>query len=238
MLLAHRFRGTWTNAVDRYIALSENSRNILVKGGVPAGKIRVKPNFSTMSPSEGNHVRRGFVTVGRLSPEKGVGTALKAWVDAEIPAPYTLVGTGPLEPMVAQSSQVNPAILGVGFQSRESVSDHLAKAEALVFPSECYENFPVTLVESFAMGTPVIASRRGAMPEIVEDGKTGLLFTAGDPEDLADKIRWATTHPKEMAAMGARARDVFVQKYTPERNLDLLVSIYQEAISSSSITVR
>jgi glycosyltransferase involved in cell wall biosynthesis len=217
--------------VDRYIALSENSQSILVKGGVPAGKIRVKPNFSNLTVSSGDHVRSGFVSVGRLSPEKGIQTAVRAWVDRELPEPYTLVGAGPLEESLAQASLENPAVRGVGLQPRDAVAKYLTDALALIFPSECYENFPVTLVESFAMGTPVIASRHGAMMEIVEHGKTGLLFTPGDPHDLAEKVRWAASHPIDMAAMGDNAQRVYAEKYTPERNIRQLVSIYRDAMN-------
>jgi glycosyltransferase involved in cell wall biosynthesis len=238
MVLAHRLRGTWAHAVDTYIALSENSRRILVRGGVPAEKITVKPNFSTMAPTESLATRKGFVTIGRLSPEKGVQTSVRAWVQSGLKEPYTLVGTGPLEETLAVAARSNHAVRGVGLQSRERVAQYLGEALALVFPSECYENFPVTLVEAFAMGTPVIASRRGAMPEIVEDGKTGLLFNAGDHEDLAEKVQWATTHPEEMAKMGENARQVFAEKYTPEQNLKQLISIYEAAIESRSVAAR
>ena len=105
-------------------------------------------------------------------------------------------------------------------------------ARCLVFTSEWYENFPVTIVEAFARGVPVICSRLGAMEEIVADGRTGLHFTPGKAGDLAAKVEWAWTHPEEMAAMGRAARAEYEAKYTAERNYAMLIEIYQRAIAT------
>jgi len=85
-------------------------------------------------------------------------------------------------------------------------------------------------LEAFACGLPVIASRLGAMAEIVEDGRTGLLFRPGDPEDLAAKVEWAWSHPKELREMGSEARKEYERKYTAEQNYRRLMEIYQKAI--------
>ena len=92
-----------------------------------------------------------------------------------------------------------------------------------------YENFPVTIAESFACSTPVICSRLGAMEEIVSDGRTGLHFTPADSEDLAAKVEWAWTHPEQMLGMGAQARSEYESKYTAEKNYPLLMEIYNRA---------
>ena len=110
----------------------------------------------------------------------------------------------------------------------------LRGAMLLVLPSECYENFPMNIVEAFACGLPVICSRLGAMEEIVADGRTGLHFTPGDPEDLAHKIHWARSHPRRMAEMGREARREYEAKYTAERNYSRLMEIYQQAISAGA----
>ena len=111
-----------------------------------------------------------------------------------------------------------------------AVRTEMMSARALIFPSEWYEGFPMTLVEAFSCGLPVIASRLGSMAEIVEDGVTGLLFQPGNAEDLAAKVTWAQDHADEMRRMGDNARREFEAKYTPERNYDLLMDIYQQAI--------
>jgi glycosyltransferase involved in cell wall biosynthesis len=108
----------------------------------------------------------------------------------------------------------------------------MARAAFLVMPSECYETFGLVIVEAFCQGLPVIVSRLGSMAEIVEDGVTGLHFTPGDAADLAAKVRWAASHPEDMRRMGANARRVYEEKYTPEANYRQLIAIYQQAIEN------
>lgn len=108
----------------------------------------------------------------------------------------------------------------------------MKKTLLLVFPSCWFEVLPMTIIEAFACGVPVIASRLGAMAELVDDGRTGLLFKPGDPEDLAAKIEWAWTHPKRMREMGKEARREYEEKYTAERNYQLLMDIYHRAIAN------
>jgi glycosyltransferase involved in cell wall biosynthesis len=107
-------------------------------------------------------------------------------------------------------------------------------AHFLVFTSEWYENFPLCIIEAFACGTPVICSRMGAMQEIVEEGRTGLHFTPGDADDLAQKVAWAWDHPQEMAAMGKEARRVYESKYTAEASYPALMAIYQRAVADKT----
>jgi glycosyltransferase involved in cell wall biosynthesis len=107
-------------------------------------------------------------------------------------------------------------------------------ARFLIFSSEWYETFGLTMVEAFACRVPVLCSRLGAMQEIVEDGRTGLHFTAGDAKDLAEKIEWAWSHPERMRQMGEEGRREFESKYTAEKNYPRLMEIYQHAIAGDN----
>jgi glycosyltransferase involved in cell wall biosynthesis len=118
----------------------------------------------------------------------------------------------------------------LGQLPRGDVIEALKGARYLVLTSELYENFPMTIAEAFACGVPVICSRLGAMQEIVADGRTGLHFCPGDPDDLAAKVRWAWAHPEQMAAMGRAARAEYESKYTAERNYSMLMEIYERAV--------
>jgi glycosyltransferase involved in cell wall biosynthesis len=100
-------------------------------------------------------------------------------------------------------------------------------------PSICYENSPRTIVEAFSCGVPVIASRLGALAGIVRDGVTGLLFDPGNSDELAAKIAWAQAHPTEMIRMGKAARQEYEAQYTPERNHEILLNIYEDAIAAT-----
>jgi len=150
--------------------------------------------------------------------------------------PLRILGTGPLEPeirsLIDQLGLNNIQLLGQ--VPRSQVASILKSARCLVFPSECYESFGLSIVEAFACGVPVIASRLGAMAELVSDGRTGLLFTPGDPDDLAAKVEWAWNHPKETDEMGNKARREYEDKYTADENYQNLMSIINQAINQNA----
>ena len=231
MVDVHRRRGTWRTKVDRFIALTEFAKAKFVEASFPAEKITVKPNFveATKSGEAENTPRNGALFVGRLSHEKGILTMLRTW--STINAPLRIAGDGPLHDTVVNADAKHVTCLGR--KSPDEVAVEMERASFLVFPSEWYEGFPMTLAESFSHALPVIASRLGSMAEIVEDGVTGLLFTPGDADDLAAKVRWAADHPDEMRRMGLNARKVYERKYTPEANYRRLITIYEEAIAEN-----
>jgi len=235
MLSLHRLLGTWNKRVSRYIALTDFMRQKFIKGGFPANKIVVKPNFVATDPGKGDHRGRFALFVGRLSPEKGVQTLLQAWQHVDGRVPLKIAGAGPLQNRAYGSP---PGIEWLGQQSREQVVALMKQAFVLVFPSECYEGFPTTIAEAFATGLPVLASFLGAMGEIVQHRQTGLLFTPGDANDLAANVEWAIDHPDELADMGRRARDQFEAKYTAERNYRLLCDIYHGVLNGPSLAQR
>ncbi len=232
MLAIHCWLKTWREQVDVYIALTEFSRRKFIEGGLPAEKIIIKPNFIDCDPGmrEGNGSYA--LSVGRLSPEKGVGTLLQAWQCLK-EIPLKIVGDGPLIDKVQTFVQTQKLerVEVQGRCTRKEVLATMKKAQFLVFPSEWYETFGRVAIEAFACGLPVIASRLGAMAEIVENGRTGLHFTPGDPEDLTAKVEWAWTHPQRMLEMGREARAEYQAKYTAERNYRMLMDIYQRAIT-------
>ncbi len=123
-------------------------------------------------------------------------------------------------------------IFPIGRQTREKVLELMREARVLIVPSECYENGPLTVLEAFACGLPVIASNLGSMAEIVDHERTGLLFEPGNAADLARKVRWAFEHPEAVDAMRAAARREFEEKYTAERNYGMLMAIYETAIAN------
>jgi len=223
MLALHRGLGTYRNKVARYIALNDFCRNKFIEGGLPAERVVVKPNFVDFD-APGPGLRAGLLFVGRLSAEKGVATLAEAM--RRLPdAALRVVGDGP-EAGLLDGVQ---GVIRLGGQPGNAVRQEMSRALALVVPSIWYENFPRTIVEAFASGLPVIASRIGALADIVTDGKTGLLFNSADPVDLADKMAWALVHPREMAEMGRNARAQYEAAFSPEVNYRCLISIYDEA---------
>jgi glycosyltransferase involved in cell wall biosynthesis len=106
----------------------------------------------------------------------------------------------------------------------------MRRATALVFPSLCYEGMPRTILESFAAGTPVIASRHGSMEFLVEHGKTGLHFAPGDSEDLVRQVEWALSHPEEWRRMRNACRQEYLDKYTAQCHYRALMQVYERAM--------
>lgn len=235
MLAVHRWRHTWTRGIDRFIALNAFCRSKFIEGGIPEEKIAVKPNFLYEDP--GVEARSGgeyAVFIGRLSPEKRVVTLLEAWKRLESPIPLLIIGGGAeleyLQTYAKEAGLSNVRFLG--HLPRPEVFTALRSASFLLFTSEWYESFGMTIIEAFACGVPVICSRLGAMREMVADGTTGLHFTPGDGGDLAAKAEWAWTHPGEMTVLAQNARHEFEALYTAKTNYQRLMQIYEGTIAA------
>jgi glycosyltransferase involved in cell wall biosynthesis len=231
MVSTHRKRRTWCKKVDRFIALSQFAKSRFVIAGLPEHKIKVKPNFSYSYENIENTLfeKKDALFVGRLSQEKGIKSLLSAFCCFS--GNLRIAGDGPLADIVARSNSSN--VIYLGKLSSKEIAIEMGKALFLVLPSLCYEGFPRVIAEAFSKGLPVIVSKLGSMTEIVEDGITGLHFEAGNAEDLAAKVRWSSEHPEEMIKMGENARRVYEEKYTPERNYEILMAIYQEALDET-----
>jgi len=232
MLDSHRRRGTWTQAVTAYIVPTDFMRRKFVQGGLPAGKIVVKPNFHEPDPGLRESADGSALYIGRLTREKGVDTLLTAWAQMPNAPLLRIVGDGPLREQlaerVARESGGNIEILGPRPHG-ETVA-YLKKASLLILPSEWYEGFPHVILEAFACGVPIVASRIGTLPDIIQDGTTGLLFEPGQPADLAAKVTWMIGHEDETRRMVQNGRGAYECEYTADRNYDRLLDIYQGAI--------
>ncbi|MCH8180565.1 MAG: glycosyltransferase [Proteobacteria bacterium] len=229
-VVLHRGLGTYERAVTRCIALSEFSRRKFIEGGLAPERVLIKPNFVEDAGDGLAEGRRGGLFVGRLSDEKGVGVLLEALrlQPAQARADVEVIGEGEWSPQAQ-------ALLGgraPGFLPVSDILERMKRAAYLLLPSLCGENFPRTLAEAYCCGLPVIASRIGALAELVEDGVTGLLFETGNAADLAARLAWAEAHPAQMQAMGRAARARYEARYTPAANHDRLIEIYEEAIGA------
>ena len=223
MLTAHRAAGTYARQVDRYVALSEFARGKFIAGGLPAGRVVVKPNFLDADPGIGAGGSYALF-VGRLTEEKGVRLLLEAWRENP-PLPLKIVGDGPLRGEV--EAAVAPSIQYVGRQPSAEVLRLMGAAACVVFPSLWYEGMPRTIIESFAVGTPVVACDLGTMRSMVIDGVNGAKVPAGDAAALRGAVgRLAASQGKE--SLRASTRADFESKYTASNNYELLMRIYAE----------
>lgn len=233
MLAVHRNRHTWENDVTSYIVLTEFARRKFLNGGLPEDKIFVKPNFVDPDPLPQAGRGEYAVFAGRLAPERRVSTLLDAWTLLRSRVPLKIVGGGEERAHLQQKADWKKLdmVEFTGLLPHDQTVEAIKRARFLIFASEWYETFGLTMIEAFAAGVPVICSRLGAMQEIVEDGRTGLHFTPGDYCDLAEKVEWAWNHSERMEEMGKAARKEYESKYTAEANYPRLMEIYEQAIA-------
>ena len=233
MITAHRILGTWRSLVDYYIALTPFMRDKFVAGGFPAERIVVKPN-SVEDTGVGSGHNDDFLFVGRLSEEKGAAVLLRAWKTAKTSRKLKIVGTGPDEMNLRAMAVGLPNIEFLGQVSAERVRAEMAGAAALVFPSIWYEGLSRVVIEAFSKGTPILASDLGPISTIVTDGRTGMLFRAGDSADLAAKLAAFPSTETALAKLRRFSRDEFERSYSSEVVYSNLKGIYQLALRAAS----
>ncbi|MEK5258776.1 glycosyltransferase family 4 protein [Paenibacillus sp. FSL L8-0663] len=224
--------GTWQHKVSRYIALTEFARDKFAESGIPLDRIAVKPNFvhhktvkTQYDPND-----RYLLFVGRISAEKGVRNLLQAWSQLEDRGGLRLViiGDGP-EKAELTAAYPQEDVRFLGKQDGDTVLDCMSRAMYVMVPSIWYEGFPMTIVESFSVGTPVLCSRLGALEEVVEDRVTGFHFQHDDLENIKTVIRCAVAY-ENYAVMRQKVSENYAARYTEEVNVKQLMAIYSEAM--------
>jgi len=224
MLLAHRTIGTSAHAVDAYSAPSEFCAEKLARQGIPRQKIMVRSNFLLNDPGARTSAEDFVLFVGRVCEEKGVRQLLKAL--RQLPQiPLVIVGDGPLRVEAQQTASPNVTFVGA-LPSAETIR-WMKAARFLVFPSVVYETFGMAVLEAASCGIATLGSRLGAIPELVQEARTGLLFDPQNIDELAAKIEWAWSHPVSMNEMGASARRRYLQHFTADKAYDALVALYR-----------
>jgi len=224
-LSVHRALRTF-DRVKIFLAVSDFVRSKHLEAGLPAARLRVKPNFAWPAARR-NGSGDYFLFLGRLSPEKGMDTLLRAWRDAR--ASLVVVGDGPEGPRLRPR-----APRGVEFRGSvdpQDVSPLLARARALLVPSRSYDGAPRAILEAFAAGVPVIASDIGGLPELVEDGLSGLLVTPDDPTAWSGAVE-RLMDDAESERLGEGAWRSWRDRYSPERGLAELEAAYRAALNA------
>lgn len=222
---------SFSKNVNRYIALTNFGKSRFIAGGFPQEKICVKPNFINHIENNEHHLGEYVLYVGRLTQEKGVMTLIEACKKTKH-IPLKIVGDGELRSKLESISiQYDLNVEFLGYQNKDFVMSMLKKSRFLVLPSECYEGFPVTVVEAFASGKPVVGSKIGSLDEIIEENITGSKFTFGSSDALADCIQNMWEDIDKLKTMSENARFSFENKYNPSINFSILSSIYNDAIT-------
>jgi glycosyltransferase involved in cell wall biosynthesis len=232
---SHRYLGTF-QLIDRFIAPTEFVKRKVIEGQIAdPERITVLGNFLSSNDELPQPLfeREPYVVyLGRLSNEKGLISLIEAFRDLQ-GIQLKILGTGPLEKVISQIIEKDQLtnIRMMGFVKGHPKWLIIQRALATIIPSDCYETFSLTAIESMAYGTPVIAPDHGSLPCTVEDGLTGLIYQNGNLEDLRAKLRWLFVHPEQAEILGTRAQIVVKGKFFPQTHYEQLIRIYQEVIS-------
>jgi len=230
------FRRLWQEKIGGYIVFSQFYRQIFIKWGIPENKVFIKPHFIAADPGD----TRGAVSdthaifVGRLDARKGIMTLIKAWEHISS-LPLLIAGEGEgrkiLEEYIAEKKIKN--VNFSGNINHQQMFELIQNSKFLVVPSEAAETFGLVVIEAFACGIPVLCSDAGGLKEIVEDGNTGKIYSAGNKNDLIKAIEYFINHPDKTGQMGRNARRVFEEKFCKSSNYKTLIHIYESVIRQS-----
>ncbi len=225
--------------VSRFIVFSEFQKQMM-SANLSSEKMRIKSNFVMSAPCPNDEaLRRNVVLyVGRLSDEKGLKTLILAWrlvlvewrrgvLAGECPK-LVIIGNGDCRSSYERLATGLPVEFW-GRRDNAEVRKELAMVRVCVLPSECYEGMPMTILEAFAAATPCVVSDLGALSSLVEDGRTGFVFKAGDAPALATALlRMVRLGEADYRRMCCAAREDYENRFSPEQNYKQLMTIYRE----------
>lgn len=230
----HRLTRAYERGIRQFIAPSVFVKNKLVAAGFSEHRITVIPHFIDASKIVMGSVGNYVAYMGRLSPEKGILTLIKA-AALHPDIPVKIAGTGPEEEKL-KAFVSDHHLLNVEFVGRlDGVARDRFYQQALcvVVPSIWYELFGLVVLEAYAAGKPVIASAIGALPELVREGETGALVSPEDPVALASAIANLAQNLDQAKTQGIAGRVWIETNFTPDAHYTALMSVYQSAISAS-----
>jgi len=218
--------------VSMFIVLSQFQKQRFIQAGIPAYRLQILPNMAPQVAGAATEQLGDLITfVGRASPEKGIEDFVAA--ARKLPElPFAVAGATDRVPELVASSP--PNVRWLGFLKDKELNDAYVCSRLVVFPFRWFEGFPNVVTRAMALQRPVLAARIGAVPEIVDDGRTGLLFEMGNVEDLVTKIRTLYVDSAHCRQMGAAGRAKALSAYSPEQVYTRLMEIYQQALTNVS----
>lgn len=225
----HNILGSYRRYVDAFIVPSRFYVDKFAEWGWPRSLFRYVPNFIDVAHYEPRYAAgERFVYFGRIIRQKGVATLIRAAAEAQ--TPLLIAGTGPdMEAMQALSAKLQADVVFAGHLRGQALHDVIRNARGIVLPSEWYENAPVSLLEAYALGKPVIGARIGGIPELVRENETGITYTSGDVGALVAALReFAGRDPGALAAMGRAGRRWVEQEFTLQTYRQKMMGVYGE----------
>jgi glycosyltransferase involved in cell wall biosynthesis len=206
---------------DTFICPSEFMKSKMLAGGFDGNKLMVFPNFVSIKNNNSISTKREdyYCYVGRISAEKGIETLLQA--AQQLPYPLKIAGKGPLFDDL-QSRYTSDKIEFLGYLNQDKVKSLIEKARFSIIPSECYENNPLSGIESLCLGTPILGANIGGVPELIEVNRNGQLFESRNKEDLKNKINEMYLATFDYTCITQKAQ----RDYSSENYYTSLMNIY------------
>jgi glycosyltransferase involved in cell wall biosynthesis len=246
MYLHHSILNIYEN-VDVFIATSRFIKDKLKDMGFKRETVYL-PNFYETDALENTNSEksrdpsghRQFIYVGRLAPEKGLSTLLdaaKILQEENVKLVIKMSGKGPMKQYLMEKINRDKIrnVRFLGFIKYSELCAEIQKSLAVVLPTECYENNPLSVIESFAMGVPAIGSRHGGIPELVKDNATGLTFEPGNAPDMSQKIKQLLNNPELSIEWGNNARKLIRKELTADIYYEKLISIYNQLLRKRAV---
>ena len=228
----HRILKTYHKNVDLYLSPSKFLQGKMIQYGYPKERVEWLPYSIPIDQYEPNYEYEDyFVYVGRLSHEKGVAELVHAM--KKVPhIKLKVIGTGRLEDELKQYIQQNSLnnVELVGYKSGAELRDIVRKAMFVAVPSVVYDNSPLSIYEAFALGKPVVGATIGGIPELVDEGKDGFLFTSGDEESLVKSLNKMIECKNEFPIMGKNARKKAENLFGPKAHVERIEQIYKRFV--------
>lgn len=217
--------------VSKFITHTEFTKQEFSRYVIPENKLVIKPNFlnSTNKKIQSISEKNNVIFASRISKEKGILSLIKAFEKIDIN--LDILGDGPLFNKIKKKKFNNIKLHGN--LPRDEVNNFISKSKFLVFPTEWYESFPMTILEAFREGTLVLASNIGSIKSIIKDKFNGILFEPGNTLDLIDKVKWILNNQKECDQIALNANNEFNKKYSSEVNYKQLIDVYEKAIQDN-----
>jgi glycosyltransferase involved in cell wall biosynthesis len=232
-------KGWFTEAIDRYLVLNNFTSNKLATAGIPRERQTILPNFVEIDQTKPAEKLPYVLYLGRLSSEKGIQTLLDAWLNLE-GIELKIAGAGELEQFVKEQAagRLKNKIEFLGYVNGEEKNRLLREAVATVLPSTCYENCPISVLESLAAGTPALVTAMGGLPDIVRHGHDGLVFPAQDPPAINEAVAQLRDNPQLAETMSANAIASAKERFSAESHYRGLMDIYNKLLGSQSRSTR
>jgi len=228
-----RTTGVVQSRVTRFVATSEFSRQQFLEMGLPARRLAMKPNHLGFDPAPRAAPGTALLYTGRLDETKGLDVVIQA-LNALPHAQLLITGVGPHEPALrAMAAPLGERIQFLGQLSRPALYRQLAGARALVLPTRLFENCPMSVLEAFAHGVPVVASSVGSVPELVRDGINGRLAPPGDIAAWHTVLAEVLADRAQVEILGRGARRCFEERFAPAAGVRALERIYMDAMAEA-----